>query len=88
MLILDDCSSALDAATEARLVQALNRPGRACTRVVVAQRIASVLSADRILVLEDGVIAAQGTHQELLATSPVYQDIVRSQLGETGVAHV
>ena len=88
VLILDDCSSALDAATEARLVQALNRPGRACTRVVVAQRIASVLSADRILVLEDGVIAAQGTHQELLATSPVYQDIVRSQLGETGVAHV
>lgn len=88
VLILDDCTSAVDAATEARLMQALNDMPEASTRLIVAQRIGSILNADQILVLEDGVISAAGTHRELLATSPIYRDIVRSQLDEGEVAHV
>jgi ATP-binding cassette subfamily B protein len=88
VLILDDCTSAVDAATEARLMQALNGHLHSCTRLVVAQRIGSVLAADQIVVLEDGVIAAAGTHAELLASSPVYRDIVRSQLDEGEAANV
>jgi len=83
VLILDDCTSALDAATEARLTQALGASPHPCTRLIVAQRVGSVRNADRILVLEDGVVAASGTHEELLRVSPTYRDIVRSQLGET-----
>ncbi|MBU0610586.1 MAG: ABC transporter ATP-binding protein/permease, partial [Armatimonadetes bacterium] len=83
VLILDDCTSALDAATEARLTQALGASPHPCTRLIVAQRVGSVRNADRILVLEDGVVAASGTHDELLRVSPTYRDIVRSQLGET-----
>lgn len=88
VLILDDCTSAVDADTEARILLALNEPQYRCTRLVVAQRIGSILKADRILVLEDGVIAASGTHEELVATSSIYQDIVRSQLDGQEVAHV
>lgn len=85
VLILDDCTSALDAATEARLLQALQADPHRGTRLIVAQRIGSILDADQIFVLEEGVISAAGTHCDLLATSPLYQDIVRSQL-ETGEA--
>jgi ATP-binding cassette, subfamily B, multidrug efflux pump len=88
VLILDDCTSALDAGTESCLMQALKESARTSTCLIVAQRVGSVLSADKILVLEDGVIAAEGPHQELLRTSPVYRDIVRSQVGETEVPHV
>lgn len=88
VLILDDCTSAVDAETEARIMQALNDPARRCTQLVVAQRIGSILRADRILVLEDGVIAAAGTHEQLLASSPIYQEIVRSQLDGQEVGHV
>jgi ATP-binding cassette subfamily B protein len=87
VLILDDCTSALDAATEARLLRALDELSHTCTRLVVAQRIGSVLNADKIAVLEDGIITATGTHQELLQVSPTYRDIVRSQLGEVEDAH-
>ena len=82
VLILDDCTSALDAATEAALMRALDEAQHPSTRLIVAQRIGSVLNADQILVLEDGVISAAGTHQELLQASQTYRDIVRSQLGE------
>ena len=87
VLILDDCTSALDAATEASLLRALDDLSHTCTRLVVAQRIGSVLNADRIAVLEDGIISATGTHEELLQASPAYRDIVRSQLGEVEDAH-
>jgi ATP-binding cassette subfamily B protein len=88
VLILDDCTSAVDAETEARIMQALQNPEHRCTRLVVAQRIGSILRADRVLVLEDGMIAASGTHEELLRTSSIYQEIVRSQLVGQEVGHV
>lgn len=80
ILILDDAASALDLKTEAALHAALNRKLAGITKVIVAQRVASVKDADQILVLEEGRLAAWGTHQELLATSPVYQEICRSQM--------
>jgi ATP-binding cassette subfamily B protein len=84
VLILDDSTSAVDVETEARIQAALAHRREDQTRLVVAQRISTVLSADRILVLDDGQIAAQGTHEELLATSPIYRDIYGSQM-EAGV---
>lgn len=88
VLVMDDCTSAVDATTEAAILGALETWDHSCTRLLVAQRIGSAVSADRVIVLEDGKIAGEGTHQELLRTSPVYQDIVRSQLGGEEVAHV
>jgi ATP-binding cassette subfamily B multidrug efflux pump len=82
ILILDDSTSAVDMATEARLQEALRRRMGSCTVFVIAQRISSVMEADKILVMEDGRIAAQGTHGELIRSSELYRDIVRSQLGE------
>ena len=86
ILILDDATSALDMETESRLQAALDeflgRLDQPTTRVVVAQRIGTVLTADRILVLDQGRIQAIGTHRQLLDESAVYQDIYRSQYGE------
>lgn len=81
ILLLDDCTSSVDMATEAAIIKALNNWEHRCTRVVVAQRISSVIEADMIILLDDGKICAIGTHNELLRTSPEYQDIVRSQSG-------
>jgi len=85
VLILDDSTSAVDVETEVRLQDALEEmlagSGSSTTRFVVAQRISTVLLADRILVLEQGRISAMGTHSELLESSPVYRDIYDSQLG-------
>ena len=80
ILILDDSTSAVDVATEARIQEelAILRHGR--TNFVVAQRISTVLTADKILVLDDGQIAAAGDHRTLLATSPIYREIYASQL--------
>jgi ATP-binding cassette subfamily B protein len=80
LYLFDDAFSALDTATEARLRQALKRSTDGATLIVVAQRVSSVANADQILVLENGRIAAQGTHAELLAGSATYQEIVASQL--------
>ncbi|MCD8118311.1 MAG: ABC transporter ATP-binding protein/permease [Lachnospiraceae bacterium] len=80
ILIFDDSGSALDLKTEAALYAALYKDFADTTRIIVAQRIFSVKQADRILVLDGGEIVARGTHEELLATSPVYQEICRSQL--------
>ena len=82
ILILDDATSALDLKTEAALYAALARDFTDVTKIIIAQRIASVRNADRIVVLEGGTIAACGTHSELMETSPVYRDIYDSQLRE------
>ncbi|MBQ8497708.1 MAG: ABC transporter ATP-binding protein [Clostridia bacterium] len=80
VLIFDDSMSALDVATSARLQKALREKLSDLTVITIAQRVASVMSADRILVLDGGTIAAIGTHDELLGTSAVYRDIYESQL--------
>jgi ATP-binding cassette subfamily B protein len=82
ILILDDSTSAVDMETEFKIQQALETLMLGRTTFIIAQRISSVLKADQIIVLEAGRIAAQGTHQHLLQTSPIYQEIYRSQLGE------
>lgn len=88
VLIMDDCTSAVDATTEVAIVEALEDWPGACTRFVITHRVGSVLGADRILVLDGGVIAADGTHAELLAESAIYREIIASQLGTEVVAHV
>ena len=80
ILIFDDSTSALDLKTEANLYDALSQHYPDVTKIVIAQRIASVRRADRIVVLEEGRIAACGSHDELMETSPIYQDIYMSQL--------
>jgi ATP-binding cassette subfamily B protein len=99
VLILDDSTSSVDVETETRIQDALEglmreraspvlstRAGlRTC--FVIAQRISTVLNADKILVLDDGQIVAEGTHSELLASSPIYREIYESQLGDGALAH-
>ena len=80
ILIFDDSTSALDLKTEAKLYEALNRDYADVTKIIIAQRIASVQNADRIVVLDGGTIAACGSHRELMASSPIYRDIYDSQL--------
>ena len=91
ILILDDSTSAVDVETEALLQDALDsliaQSQHNTTRLIVAQRISTVLLADKIIVLDRGEVAAIGTHADLLATSPIYQEIYRSQLGDGGAAH-
>ena len=80
ILIFDDSTSALDLKTEANLYDALNAHYPDVTKIIIAQRIASVRRADRIVVLEEGRITACGSHDELMETSSIYQDIYMSQL--------
>lgn len=86
ILILDDSTSALDIETEVRLQDGLDQmiegSKNATTRIIVAQRISTVLLADKIIVLDQGHISAMGSHRLLIEESAVYQDIYRSQLGE------
>lgn len=82
ILILDDSTSACDVATEARIQDAVNRRFTGVTKLLVAQRISTVISADRIILLDNGRIAATGRHEELLRTSPEYKEIFDSQLGK------
>jgi ATP-binding cassette, subfamily B, multidrug efflux pump len=84
VLILDDSTSAVDMGTEARIQTELKAIS-GFTILVIAQRVSSVLDADRIIVLEDGRIVGSGTHEELVRTNPVYQDIYHSQVGEAAV---
>ncbi len=81
ILILDDSTSAVDVETESRIRAALRERRAGRTTVVVAQRISSVLSADQIVVLDKGTVAAVGAHADLLEHSPIYQEIYESQLG-------
>lgn len=81
VLIFDDSTSAVDLETEARIQDVFDSLTDV-TVILVAQRISTALGADFIVVLEDGRVAAHGTHDELLLTSPIYKEIYRSQLGE------
>ena len=78
--LFDDSFSALDYTTDAKLRAALLSETKDCTMIVVAQRISTVLHADQIIVLDYGKIVGKGNHQELMADSPVYREIVLSQL--------
>ncbi len=81
ILILDDSTSSVDVETETRIQEALDKEMHQHTSFVVAQRISTVLNADKIIVIDQGRIVAQGTHRELIQTSPIYQEIYESQLG-------
>jgi ATP-binding cassette, subfamily B, multidrug efflux pump len=81
ILILDDSTSSVDVETETKIQEALDREMHRHTSFVVAQRISTVLNADKIVVIDKGRIAAQGTHKELMQNSPIYQEIYESQLG-------
>lgn len=87
ILIFDDSTSALDLKTEADLYAALQAASPDATKIMVAQRIASVRRADKIVVLEKGRIAACGTHEELMQSCAPYQDIYHSQIGEGDEEH-
>jgi len=92
VLILDDSTSAVDVETEAKIEAALRQAQDIaleqlmadCTTFVIAQRISTVLNADKIVVLDRGQIAAEGTHAELMVSSPIYREIYESQLGNNG----
>ncbi len=84
--IFDDSFSALDFTTDARLRAALKKETTDSTVIIVAQRVGTVMHADQIIVLEDGTIVGEGTHEELLEISTTYREIVESQLGAEGVA--
>jgi ATP-binding cassette subfamily B protein len=78
--LFDDSFSALDVTTDARLRRALKERTREATVIIVAQRVSTIVDADQILVLDNGKIVDRGTHEELLETSPTYQEIVQSQI--------
>ena len=84
ILILDDASSALDYRTDAALRKALHQHFSKTTSIIIAQRISSIQGADHILVLDHGKAIGYGTHAELTATCPVYQEIALSQMGTSG----
>ena len=80
--LFDDCFSALDAATDARLRAALKSATQGASVVIVAQRVSTIMHAERIIVLDDGRVVGMGTHDELLVNCEPYHEIVVSQLGE------
>ena len=82
IFIFDDSFSALDFKTDLALRQALKRETKDATTLIVAQRISTIIHADKILVLDDGEVVGMGTHKELLNSCPVYQQIAKSQLSE------
>jgi ATP-binding cassette subfamily B multidrug efflux pump len=81
ILILDDATSSVDVETETHIQEALKETLHGCTSFVVAQRISTVLNADKIVVLDKGRIVAEGSHAQLIESSPIYQEIFDSQLG-------
>jgi ATP-binding cassette subfamily B multidrug efflux pump len=84
--IFDDSFSALDFKTDARLRAALKRETSESTVIIVAQRVSTVMDADRIIVLDNGEVAGTGTHRDLIKTCNVYREIVMSQLSEEELA--
>ncbi|NQQ33735.1 ABC transporter ATP-binding protein [Streptococcus suis] len=81
VLVLDDSTSALDAKSEKLVQEALNHELKATTTVIVAQKISSVIKADKILVLDEGRLIGEGTHAELVANNAVYREIYETQKG-------
>ena len=79
ILILDDSTSAVDTATDAAIRAGLRRTLPGTTKLIIAQRIASVMDADLIVVMDDGKISAAGTHDELMASSQIYREVYQSQ---------
>ena len=79
ILILDDSTSAVDSATDAAIRESFAKNLKGTTVIMIAQRISSVQYADEIIILDDDHIAGQGTHEELLASNSIYQEIYRSQ---------
>ena len=86
VLILDDSASALDFATDAKLRKAIREMENSPTVFIVSQRASSIQYADKIIVLEDGEMAGMGTHEQLLNSCPVYQEIYYSQFPKEGAA--
>lgn len=86
LYVFDDSFSALDFKTDAALRKALKEETKDATVLIVAQRVSTIMDADRIIVLEEGTVAGIGTHEELFATNAVYQEIVKSQLAEEEIA--
>ncbi len=86
LYVFDDSFSAVDFKTDAKLRRALKQETRHATTVIVAQRVSTIMDADRIIVLDKGTIAGMGTHGELMTTSEVYREIVLSQLSEEEIA--
>jgi ATP-binding cassette subfamily B multidrug efflux pump len=84
--LFDDSFSALDLTTDARLRAALKPHTADAAVIIVAQRVSTIATADHILVLEDGEMVGQGTHEDLLETCPTYAEIVQSQIGAREVA--
>jgi ATP-binding cassette subfamily B protein len=84
VLILDDSTSAVDTATDAKIRKAFAEEIPGTTKLIIAQRVSSVSSADRIIVMEDGEIAGFGTHEELLANNEIYRDVYESQTSGGG----
>ena len=84
ILILDDSTSAVDTATEAQIRNAFSNELAGSTKIIIAQRIASVMDADQIIVMNEGRITGIGTHDELLASNTEYREIAESQLGKKG----
>ena len=82
ILIFDDSFSALDYKTDRKLRQELAEKTQDMTKLIVAQRISTIIDADQILVLDQGKVVGQGTHKELLANNEVYQEIAYSQLSK------
>jgi ATP-binding cassette subfamily B multidrug efflux pump len=82
ILILDDCTSAVDVATEARIKESVKKYANGLTCLIIAQRITSVMDADKIVVLDYGEIVGMGKHEELLKCCEVYQEIYQSQVGK------
>ena len=80
VLVFDDSTSAVDMATDAK-IRAHLAALTDVTKIVIAQRVASVQDADKIVILDDGRVHVVGTHQELLATDPIYQELYESQIG-------
>ena len=85
ILILDDSTSAVDTATEAKIRESLYHDLKDTTKIIIAQRISSVQEADQILVLEDGKIIGHGTHEELLKTCEAYSEIYTNQIGNQSI---
>ena len=82
ILILDDSTSALDAKSEKLVQEALNKELKGTTTIIIAQKISSVVHADKILVLDQGQLIGQGTHSELVATNKIYREIYETQKGK------